>query len=212
MPRGSFEFGASSAPRCLVFVPGFLVAPRAYTALLRPVAEGVGRVLVLAPERSRVAMLAGRYSPADQAESVLYLAGELQNDGIEVILGGHSRGGLVAWLASRSTRPAGLVLVDPVSGGGGPWAAPEPLPPVQLDCPSLVVGCGIHGRCAPAGRNHEVFAAALPGCHHTIVPDCGHADVLNGIEAQLGGLLCGHSRDRQRGRDAVAQAMIDFLV
>jgi hypothetical protein len=211
MPRGSLALGTSSAQRCLLFVPGFLVPPRAYTALLAPVADRVGRVIVLPPAASTVALMAGRHSPGEQARHVGEVARELQRTGVEVIVGGHSRGGPVALLASRSIAPVGLVLVDPVSGGGGPWAAAEPLPSVRRDRPGLVVGCGSHGRCAPAGRDHEVFAAALPGCHHTVVPDCGHADVLNGLATRLGGLLCGHGNDRRRAREGVSRAVVEFL-
>jgi hypothetical protein len=208
--------GAADAPTCLVFVPGFVVPPHAYTTLLEPVAARSGRVVVPAPEASTFAMLAGRHTAAQQAEDVGRLARDLGRDGKNVILGGHSRGGFVAWLAARDlapdVEPVGLVLIDPVSGDGGPRKAPEPLPSLDLPCASLIVGCGAGGRCAPADRNHDVFAAALPGCRHTVVADCAHADVLDGLSARLGGLLCGHSRDRPRARDAVTRAMIDFVV
>jgi hypothetical protein len=78
MPRGSLALGTSSAQRCLLFVPGFLVPPRAYTALLAPVADRVGRVIVLPPAASTVALMAGRHSPGEQARHVGEVARELQ--------------------------------------------------------------------------------------------------------------------------------------
>ena len=203
--------GPAEAPRCLVFVPGFMVSPSAYTSLLEPVAACVGRVIVPSPEASTVALLSGRHTAAQQAEQVEEMARDLRLEGIDVLLGGHSRGGFVAVLASRRVLPAGLVLVDPVSGDGGPAKTPEPLASLQLECPCIIIGCGPAGRCAPAGRNHEVFAAALPDAHHTVLSDCGHADVLDGSAARFGGLLCGHGQDPREARDAVSRAMIDFL-
>jgi pimeloyl-ACP methyl ester carboxylesterase len=203
--------GASDARRCLLFIPGFMASPRAYASLLAPVAECVGRVIVPSPQASNLALLTGRYRATQQAEHVEEMACELRGEGVDVLLGGHSRGGFVALLASPRILPAGLVLFDPVSGDGGPTKKPEPLPPVQLDCTCIVIGCGLTGRCAPAGRNHEVFAAALPNAHHTVVSDCGHADVLDGPAARFGGLLCGHGRDPRKARQAVSHAMIDYL-
>lgn len=214
--RRSLVLGAADAPRCLVFVPGFVVPAHAYATLLEPIAARWGRVVVLAPEASTIALLSGRHTAAQQAEQIGRLARDLRRDGTDVTLGGHSRGGFVAWLAARSVapdvEPAGLVLIDPVSGDGGPRKAPEPLPVLDLACPSLVIGCGIGGRCAPTDRNHDVFAAARPGGRHTVVADCAHADVLDGWSARLGGLLCGHGRDRPRARAAVTRVMLDFLV
>lgn len=188
-----------------------MVAPRAYTGLLGPVADRVGHVVVPAPDASTAAMLAGRYSATEQADHLVEIARRLQGDGVEVLLGGHSRGGLVAYLAAEEIEPAALVLIDPVSGDGGPQALPQPLPAARFECPSFVVGCGIGERCAPVGRNHEVFAAALPGCRHTVLPECGHADMLDGTAARLGRRLCGGGPDPERARDAVRAAIVEAI-
>lgn len=211
LPRGSLVLGASDASECLLFAPGFMVAPPAYTALLAPVADRVGRVVVPAPDAATVTMLAGRYSAAEQAEHLVGIAHQLQHDGTVVTLGGHSRGGLVAYLAAEAVGPTALVLIDPVSGDGGPRAVPEPLPVARFECRSLVLGCGIGDRCAPAGRNHEVFAAALAGCRHTVLPECGHADMLEGTAARLGRRLCGGGPDTERARAAVTAAILDAV-
>jgi pimeloyl-ACP methyl ester carboxylesterase len=204
--------GSSAASACLLFVPGFMVSPSAYTALLAPASDRLGRVVVPAPEASTVAMLAGRYSATEQAEHLVGIAHQLQRDGTVVTLGGHSRGGLVAYLAAQEVLPAALVLIDPVSGDGGPRAVPEPLPVARFEGRSLVLGCGIGDRCAPVGRNHEVFAAALPGCRHTVLPECGHADMLDGNAARLGRRLCEGGPDPERARATVAAAILDAIV
>lgn len=211
LPRGSLELGSPDARRCLLFAPGFVTPPRAYLRLLTAVADRIGRVVVVAPAASTVAMLRGRHTAEDQAADLVEVADEARHDGVEVLLGGHSRGGLVAYLAAGQVDVGALALVDPVSGGGGPRAAPEPLHPVEVRCPALVVGCGIGDRCAPVGRNHEVFAAAIPGCDHVVMADCGHADVLDGRSARLGRRLCGGGADPEAARAAVTAALLDHL-
>jgi hypothetical protein len=211
LPRGSLELGQPDAHRCLLFAPGFLTAPSAYRMLLTPVAERIGRVVVVAPAASTVAMLRGRHAAEDQAADLVEVAHQLLSSGVEVLLGGHSRGGLVAYLAAPAVEASALVLVDPVSGGGGPRTPPEPLPVVDPGCPTLVVGCGIGDRCAPVGRNHEVFAVAVPGCDHTVMADCGHADVLDGRSARLGRRLCGGSDEPERARAAVTATLLAHL-
>ena len=211
LPRGSLELGSPDARRCLLFAPGFVTPPRAYRRLLTAVADRIGRVVVVAPAASTVAMLRGRHTAEDQAADLVEVADEARHDGVEVLLGGHSRGGLVAYLAASAVEARALVLVDPVSGGGGPCTPPEPLAVVDLGCPTLVVSCGIGDRCAPVGRNHEVFAAAIPGCDHVVMADCGHADVLDGRSARLGRRLCGGSREPEAARAAVTSALLTHL-
>jgi pimeloyl-ACP methyl ester carboxylesterase len=160
---------------------------------------------------SLVAQASGRSTPEAEAQRVADLARDLGRDGTPVVLGGHSRGGLVAYLAAAAVQPAALVLVDPVSGGGPPWVKPAPLPPAGWSGPALVLGCEFGGRCAPAGRNHEVFAAALPTCAHTVVPDCGHADLLDGHLRTFGRLLCSRGSDPDRARAMLAAHVVAFL-
>lgn len=211
LSRGSLELGSSGARRCLLFAPGFVTPTRAYRTLLAPLAEQIGRVVVVSPSASTVAMLGARHSAEDQAAHLVAIARGLRDHDVEVLLGGHSRGGLVAYLAAGGVDAAALALVDPVSGAGGPRAAPEPLPVVDVGCPSLVVGCGIGDRCAPVGRNHEVFAATIAGCRHTVVADCGHADVLEGRAARLGRRLCGGGDDPEAARAEVTAALLRHL-
>ena len=74
-----------------------------------------------------------------------------------------------------------------------------------------MIGCAIGGACAPAGRNHAEFARVATGCTHLVVPDCGHADMLDGIDARLGRRACGHGRDPAAARAAISALLLDAL-
>lgn len=198
----------------LVFLPGFLVAPAAYRTLLTPIADAGYRVVVPRLYRRGPQVMTGRLSPPEEASRAAAVVAAVASAGLPCVLGGHSRGGFVAWLAASAVADGltGLVLVDPVSGGGPPWAAPEP-PETQPDAiRTLIIGAARGGRCAPAGRNHETFAAVAPDATHVVVPDCGHADVLDGAHARLGRRLCTGAADPARVRAEVAGLLLDFLV
>lgn len=210
LPAGSVELGAPRRGH-LLFLAGFMVAPRSYTSLLTPVAAAGYHVVVPKLYRRGWRVISGRYSPEDEAAAATAVACRLTDTGGSVWLGGHSRGGLVAWLAAPSIQPLGLVLVDPVSGGGGPRAEPEPPPRRTLHCPCLVIGCAVGGACAPAGRNHAEFARVATGCSHVVVADCGHADMLDGVDARLGRRACGHGDDPAAARDAITALLLDAL-
>lgn len=206
LPAGSQSYG--SGERCLVFVPGFLAVPASYRSLLAPVAAIGVRVVVPLLTRPGPAALLGRVSPEKEAARLAPMVAGLRCPRGTLWIGGHSRGGLVAWLASASVDPDGVLLVDPVSGGGPPWAAPDPLPPRRFRCPLVVVGLGEGGRCAPAGRGHRVFADAAPDCVHVVVPGAGHADVRDGWSARLGAILCPRGADPAAARAAVSDLLI----
>jgi pimeloyl-ACP methyl ester carboxylesterase len=190
-----------------VFLPGFACPPTAYRSFLEPVVARVGRVVVPALG-SLVGQVTGRSAPEREAGGVVALVDRLAAEGSSVWLAGHSRGGLVAWHAAPLVELEGLVLVDPVSGTGPPWHPPEPPPAIDPICPVTIIGFGLGGRCAPAGRNHESFADALPSATHVVVPGCGHADVLGGVVGRLGRLTCGHGA----GGDGAAPAARRVLV
>ncbi len=193
-----------------MFLPGFACPPGAYRSFLAPVARRVGKVIV--PEvASLPVQLTGRSSPGDEAVRIVEGVERLCADGMRVWLGGHSRGGLVAWHAAPVAQVEGLVLVDPVSGGGPPWHPPEPPPPIEVDGAVTVIGFGVGGRCAPEGRNHETFAAVLPAATHMLVPGCGHGDILDGAVGWLGRLTCGHGPDPEAAADAAREALLAAL-
>jgi hypothetical protein len=206
LPPGSQSYGEGD--RCLVFVPGFLVAATAYRSLLSPVAAAGARVVVPQLTRPGPAALAGRVPPAHEADRLLQIISGLRGPHDRLWIGGHSRGGLVAWLASAAVDPDGLVLVDPVSGGGPPWAPVAPLPARTFQESPVVIGLGDGGRCAPADRGHRVFASAAPGCTHIVIPDAGHADVLDGRSARLGRVLCAPGVDPAATRRAVTELLV----
>jgi pimeloyl-ACP methyl ester carboxylesterase len=196
----------------LLFLPGFVCPRGAYDAFLGAIRDTTD-VAVTADDvaGSAVAQVTGRSTPEAEARALGDRARALIASGDRVVLGGHSRGGLVAYLAAGAVQPAALVLVDPVSGGGPPWAKPDPLPPVGWTGPALVLGCALGGHCAPEGRNHEVFAAALNTCEHHVVPDCGHGDMLDGTFRTFARLLCSRGSDPDRARAAVAERVTVFL-
>lgn len=193
-----------------MFLPGFACPPSAYRSFLAPVALRVGRVVV-PPVGSLGAQVTGRSSAGEEAGRIVALVDLLRASGIEVWLGGHSRGALVAWHAAPMARPAGVVLVDPVSGGGPPWQAPEPPPPIEVEAPVTIIGFAVGGRCAPEGRNHEVFAEAMPAAHRLVVHGCGHADILDGAIGRVGSLACGHGPDPASAADRARHAVLDAL-
>lgn len=152
---------------------------------------------------------------AEDARRLVDLVRDRANADDDVWLVGHSRGGGVAWLAARGleeagSAPTGVVLLDPVWGDGGPRTTPPPLPTAPR-CPLLILGFGIGGRCAPSGRNHEIFAAAAPEASHVIVDDCGHGDILDEDRARPARSLCGGGPDRAAARATVTDAIIDFM-
>ncbi|MFI0432624.1 MAG: alpha/beta fold hydrolase [Candidatus Nanopelagicales bacterium] len=192
----------------LLFIPGFMTPPRAYSTLLGPLQQA-GASVEMANGHSLTA-LTGNYSPAQEASDVLKLVDRLSHRQ-PVWLAGHSRGGQVAWRAANLApdRVAGLFLIDPVDGagreGGGPRAAAEP---VRFGCPATIVGAGRGGRCAPSAVNHQTFAAALPAAHHVVIADLGHADVLDGWQRTAGRWLCGGADDPDQVRGDVAALLV----
>lgn len=209
LPKGTVDLGVPS-PRVLVFLPGFACPPSAYRSFLNPVALRVGRVVV--PSVGHLlAEVAGRSTPTEEAVRAVELVDALRADGARVWLGGHSRGGTVSWLAAGMARVEGLVLVDPVYGGGPPWQRPGSPPRIEPGCPVSILGFGVGGRCAPADRNHEHFAEALPEARHVVVPECGHADVLDGGFGRVGRLTCGGRGDPRAALAAARDALFDAL-
>lgn len=134
-----------------------------------------------------------------------------RDEGRELWLAGHSRGGQVAWRAAGAVPPDGLALVDPVDGAG-----PRTRPDASRTAPhglrrTLVVGAARGGRCAPERLGHRAFAAADPRAWHAAVDDCGHADVLDGWERALGRRLCGGGREPDAARTTVTALLRAYL-
>lgn len=199
----------------LVVAPGFMASPRAYSSFSASIEGPSTRVVVVPPVGSVLARLAGRISLDDDTDRLIHTVRGGTGPDERVWIGGHSRGGGVAWLAARQlerqgTEVGGVVLLDPVWGDGGPRTTPPPLPTAPT-CPILIVGFGIAGRCTPADRDHEVFHRAAPDARHVIVPQCGHGDILDDGHARLAAALCRGGPDRTAARAEVARLVDDFL-
>ncbi len=196
----------------LVFLRGFATPPAAYTALLAPL-RAVG-VAVAVPNFYGLNGYIGRYTAVDEASDTLALLREIHEP---VVLAGHSRGGQVAWRTAQLLAAAGtgadvdlraLVLIDPVDGAGprarGRLATATP---ASFTTPTLIVGAGIGGTCAPERANYSTFASATPTATLVVIDDMGHADILNGRRAALGRRLCGGSENPSAVREEVSSLL-----
>jgi pimeloyl-ACP methyl ester carboxylesterase len=103
-----FNPAAVSQSAVLIFFPGALVDPRAYAPLARSVAEaGYQVILVELPRR-------GAFGGAESPELRMRIAEALSSipEDYAVVVGGHSRGGVVASsFAAQESRLAGVVLI-----------------------------------------------------------------------------------------------------
>ena len=200
--------------RVLVLLPGFITPARSYTGLVTPLVASDPGLRVVVPQLYGIGpgVLTGRYSVAQEVVEAADLVADLARRGVPVWLAGHSRGGQAAWRAAEAleerARPAGLVLIDPVDTAGSGSVAARP-PRFSMQC--LVIGAGIGSRCAPAGVNHERFAAAAPRRIHATVQGCGHADVLTGRALRWGRTLCAGGPDPQRARATVTALIAAHL-
>lgn len=108
---GVWRFTPARAPQqstALVFFPGALVDPRAYAPLARSVAEAGYQVLLV--ELPRRGAFGGAESPQLRTRIAAALASIPEHH--SVVVGGHSRGAVVASaLSAREPRLAGVVLI-----------------------------------------------------------------------------------------------------
>jgi chlorophyllase len=101
-----------------------------------------------------------------------------------------------------------------VDGTGGPLGHQARV--VQgsfaFSLPTLVIGTGLGGNCAPAGDNHEQFyAASAPPAWHIVVPNAGHADMLDEATALAASSLCPGGPDRAGMRRLTAGLLVAFF-
>ena len=183
--------------RLVVFFHGFMTTPTTYRTLLGALADE--RTVVVAPRMYRPgpAVLAGHPTATQEAAVGASIVDELRRSYAphELWLAGHSRGGQVAWIVAGDTMPDGVIVVDPVDGGGPRATRPNATAtPARFDCRTLVIGAGPGGRCAPARSITRRFAAAAPlGTTHVVVEAMGHADLLDDRPRRAARLLCpGH--------------------
>jgi chlorophyllase len=137
-------------------------------------------------------------------------------------IGGHSRGGPVAWLLAREQpdRFKAVIGVDPVDGAGGVFGPPTLVGAFDSGIPALIVAAGmgdvptaIAGTpCAPDGHNYvQFFEATSPPVWQVIVPTAGHLDVFDYCEGYPYCQLCTHGADPAGMRRLTAGLMVGFL-
>lgn len=210
------------------FHHGFLLRNRDYESVLSHLASH--GFVVIAPQMYELGpdVLFGRFTAFDEAD----LAGRVLEwfaahpgavgaPGVEVDLSrlgiaGHSRGGKVAWrlLLNDPRRAQAVAGIDPVDGTGWPASNQGRVVSGLLDhgVPSLVVGLGRAGDCAPEGDNHVQFFAASPSpAWHVVAPEVGHGDVLDDAGANFFGPVCGVGAERESARRLVAGLMAAFF-
>jgi chlorophyllase len=142
-------------------------------------------------------------------------AAHVSADPSRIGIAGHSRGGKVAWrvLKNDPTLASAVAGIDPVDGTGGPLGN-EPRVvdgPFEFPFPSLVLGTGQAGACAPEGDNHvQFYGASASPAYHVVAPEAGHGDMLDEPWSQASGLLCPAGPDLEGGRRLTAGLMVAF--
>lgn len=204
----------------LIFDHGFMSPPNSYTALLDPLRRA-GIEVVTPKFYGAAAGLTGRYTVLDEARALAELVHSLparHRRGSDVSslpwLAGHSRGGQAVWRAAEMLGAdiGGLIVIDPVDGSGPRSKSAKVTDhPAHIGVPTLIVGAGRGGSCAPTGLNHEMFAQAHPAAAHIVIEEMGHADILSGAALTWGRLLCRGGSQPQRYRRQVSDLMLEWL-
>lgn len=210
----------------VVFQHGFVIRNEAYTELLSHLASH--GFVVVAPQMYEpgLAALLGHPKAAEEALAAAQVLSWV-SAGLAATLGyspaishlglaGHSRGGKVAWLVlvADPSRIRAVAGIDPVDGRGGPYGnqARVVQGPFAFSLPALVIGAGLGGACAPAGDNHERFyAASRPPAWHVLIPDAGHADMLDEATAITASRVCPGGPNRAAVRRLIAGLLVAFF-
>jgi chlorophyllase len=207
----------------VIFQHGFQSRNRAYEQILTHVASH--GFVVVAPQMYApgVASLFSDFTAQDEArlaadvlqwlpERIDALSGT-KTRWDRLGLAGHSRGGKVVWLVLRDNPNAALAAagIDPVDGRGGPSGdQPRVLDaPVTFAGPSVILGAGLGGDCAPEGENHvQFFAAAQSPAMHVVAPGQGHGDMLDPFDSRLATLICESGSTPDEMRQLTAGLMV----
>jgi chlorophyllase len=210
----------------VVFQHGFLTRNESYSEVLGHLA-GHGFVVV-APQMYEpgLAALLGQPTAAEEAPIAAQVLNWL-TAGLAATLGyipatsrlglaGHSRGGKVAWLmlVADPARAQAVAGIDPVDGTGGPFGnqARVVQGPFTFSLPALVIGTGLGGSCAPAGDNHEQFyAASRSPAWHVVIPNAGHADMLDEAAAIAASSVCPGGPNPAAVRRLTAGLLVAFF-
>lgn len=210
----------------LLFQHGFMVESSAYEGMLRHIASH--GFVVVAPQMYQPGLMAllGTPTAFEEAEVASGLV-EWMTEHLSAVtgvparvdrlaIGGHSRGGKVAWLAAlkNPARFRAIIGVDPVDGRGGPAGnqprvAAEPFP---FSLPSLVIGAGLNGACAPTGDNYvQFYESSQSPAWRIVAKNYAHGDMLDEPVAAASAAFCGTGADRESMRRATAGMMVLFL-
>ncbi len=140
----------------------------------------------------------------------------IEFNNVNIGLAGHSRGGKVAFgvAAAGNERVAALAGIDPVDGTGGPGGNQPRVTaePFVFDIPTLIIGAGIAGACAPEGDNYvQFFEASPPPSTLVIATDYGHGDMLDEETAALAASVCASNDDRELMRRLTAGLLVAFF-
>jgi chlorophyllase len=208
----------------VVFQHGFVSRNTLYTQLLEHVASHGFVVVAPLMYEPGVAVLLGRPTAAEEAvtaaEIIDWLPGHLDElVGVHACtdllgIGGHSRGGKVAWLVAvgAPTRVKAIVGIEPVDGTGGPLGGQERVinGPFAFSVPGLIIGTGLGTICAPEGENHvQFYEASQSPAWHVVAPGAGHVDIFDEVpEAALARRVCLSGPDPDGMRRLAAGMMV----
>lgn len=217
---------ASGQYAVFLFQHGFMAESSAYEGMLRHIASH--GFIVVAPQMYQPGLMAlfGTPSAFEEAEVasglVEWMAEHLSAvTGVtarvdRLAIGGHSRGGKVAWLTALKdpTRFRAIIGIDPVDGRGGP-AGNQPrvtAEPFPFSLPALVIGAGLGGACAPTGDNYvQFYESSQPPAWRVVTQNYAHGDMLDEPAAAASAAFCGTGEDRQSMRRATAGMVVLFL-
>lgn len=210
----------------VVFQHGFLARNTCYDDILDHVASH--GFVVVAPQMYEpgVGALFGNPTAAEEAREVERLlvwlsanvAGLTDGSARFDLLGlaGHSRGGKVVWLVleAHPTAARAAAGVDPVDGTGGPLGRQPRVVqgPFAFAGPSLTIGTGLGGECAPSGDNHDRFyEASRSPAWHTVAVSQGHGDMLDDDCSGPAATVCESGGDRPGMRRLTAGLLAAFF-
>ncbi|KAK1357073.1 Chlorophyllase [Heracleum sosnowskyi] len=203
-----------------VFIHGCCVSNTAYSQLLQHVAShGFIAVAPGDPLVSSLLCCFGNQELKSDANVLEWLPDGLPTvlpdnviaDTTKIAVGGHSRGGKVAFalaISNTNLKISAVFGVDPVAGGSTD-ARPDPkifsyIPRcLDLNVPVAIIGTGLgsQAKClmppfAPCGVNHaEFFNESKPPIYYFLAKDYGHGDMLDdGIEYWFTKLLTKHGK------------------
>ncbi|CAL9116516.1 chlorophyllase-2-like [Musa acuminata AAA Group] len=224
----------------LVFLHGYLLYNSFYSQLLRHVASH--GFIIVAPQLYSVAGPDCGAEIQSAAAVVEWLADGLihvlpehvRSDLSKLAIGGHSRGGKVAFAlalghAKTTLEFSALIGVGPVDGmEKGKQTRPPILTYVphsfDLKMAALVIGSGLgelkksplFPACAPKGVNHQdFFDECRPPAYHFVAKEYGHQDMLDdetsGVRGKATYCLCKKGPSRKPMRAFVGGAMVAFM-